>query len=101
MPEQQAKLSVSAVITIKPEVDLAEGIAAIQQFCVDMNSEPGCEMAVAHQDKQNPRNIVLWEIYQDQAAFSAHFEAVHTQAFFDKGITELSWASESYPLDIK
>ncbi|MCG7495419.1 antibiotic biosynthesis monooxygenase [Vibrio sp. Of7-15] len=99
MKNQQVKLSVTAEIRIKEEVALAEGISAIQQFCVDMNSEIGCDLAVAHQSKDDPRNIILWEVYKDQEAFQAHFEAAHTQAFFEKGITELNWASESYPLD--
>lgn len=99
MENKQAKLSVTAEIRIKEDVDLAEGISAIQQFCVDMNSEIGCDLAVAHQSKDDPRSIILWEVYQGKEAFQAHFEAAHTQAFFEKGITELNWASESYPLD--
>jgi len=98
MKNQQKTLSVTAEIQIKDNVILEDGLLAIQQFCKDMNSEPGCLLAQAHQDTENPRKIRLWEIYEDAEAFQAHFESAHTQAFFDKGITALNWASESRPL---
>lgn len=100
MRNQQSRLSVTAEIQIKDNVTLEDGLLAIQQFCIDMNSEEGCLLAVAHQDTENPRKIKLWEIYQDAAAFQAHFDSAHTQAFFAKGITSLNWANESYPLAI-
>ncbi|MDV6253555.1 putative quinol monooxygenase [Vibrio sp. EA2] len=98
MQNTKKKLSITAEILIKDEMDLATGIEEIMQFCLDMNSEPGCEIAVVHQDRENPRKIVLWEIYKDEDAFADHFKAPHTQAFFSREITELKWASETSPL---
>jgi quinol monooxygenase YgiN len=92
------KLSVTAELKIKDTVELNDGLLAIQQFCEDMNSEQGCFFAVAHQDNRDPRKIILWEIYQDQAAFDAHFKAAHTQEFFSKDLTELVKAYETQPM---
>lgn len=94
------KLSITAELKIKDTVALETGLLAIQQFCVDMNSEQGCFLAVAHQDNTDPRKVVLWEIYRDQAAFDAHFKAQHTQAFINSGLTELITAYETQPMAI-
>ncbi|WP_223417479.1 putative quinol monooxygenase [Shewanella inventionis] len=88
----QQGVFITAEIHIKNEVSLAQGMAAIHQFCADMNSEPGCSLAMALQSKTNPKQFVFWERYDDQAAFDAHFAAPHTQAFIKAGLTELKQA---------
>jgi quinol monooxygenase YgiN len=88
----QQGVFITAEIHINDEVSLAQGLAAIKQFCVDMNSEPGCSLAMALQHKTHLKQFVFWERYDDQAAFDAHFAAPHTQAFINAGLTELKQA---------
>ncbi|MEH6736147.1 MULTISPECIES: putative quinol monooxygenase [unclassified Shewanella] len=88
----QQGVFITAEIHIKDQVPLAQGIAAVRQFCVDMNSEPGCSLAMALQNKTNPKQFVFWERYDDQAAFDAHFAADHTQAFIKSALTDLQQA---------
>ncbi|PKG76638.1 antibiotic biosynthesis monooxygenase [Shewanella sp. GutCb] len=92
------KLSITAELKIKDTVELNDGLLAIQKFCVDMNSEQGCFLAVAHQDNQDPRKVILWEIYRDQTAFDEHFKAEHTQAFIKEGLTDLITAYQTQPM---
>lgn len=84
---------VNAEIRIKEEVDINLALAAIEQFCADMNSEAGCSFAMALQDKQDPRRIILWERYEDEAASQRHFDEAHTQRFIHSGLTEFVQAT--------
>ncbi|EDQ02808.1 hypothetical protein KT99_06567 [Shewanella benthica KT99] len=52
-------------------------------------------MAVALQDKENPRRFIFWERYEDKAAFEQHFQAEHTQRFINSGLTDLVQAFET------
>ncbi|MBB1274090.1 putative quinol monooxygenase [Psychromonas sp. SR45-3] len=88
-------LFITAELRIKTESDLDTAIAAIHTFCEGMNSEPGCSMAVALQDKDDPRRYLFWERYENQQAFEQHFNAKHTQTFIQSGLTELVQAFES------
>src|SRR5476651_132703 len=81
---------VNAEIRIKDDVPINDALAAIHQFCLDMNSEAGCSFAMALQDKQDPRRIILWERYEDEAASQRHFDEPHTQRFIQSGSLSLS-----------
>ena len=91
----QQGLFITAELRIKAESDLDTAISAIQSFCEGMNSEPGCSMAVALQDKDDPRRYIFWERYENQQAFEQHFNAEHTQMFIQSGLTDLVQAFES------
>jgi len=84
---------VNAEIRIKEDVQINDALAAIYQFCLDMNSEAGCSFAMALQDKQDPRRIILWERYEDEAASQRHFDEPHTQRFIQSGFTEFVQAT--------
>ncbi len=84
---------VNAEIRIKDDVQINDALAAIHQFCLDMNSEAGCSFAMALQDKQDSRRIILWERYEDEAAAQRHFDEPHTQRFIHSGFTEFVGAT--------
>lgn len=86
---------VTAELRIHSEVELETAKSAIEQFCVDMESEPGCLQATATFDIKEPRRVILWERYENQAAIEAHFVMPHTQAFIALGMTELVSATNS------
>ena len=88
-------LFITAALTVNDGVPLEDAKTAVAQFCQDMNSEPGCSMAIAMQDNKDPRRFIFWERYNDQAAFDAHFQAKHTQDFIALGYTQLEHAFEA------
>ncbi|MDV5168117.1 putative quinol monooxygenase [Photobacterium rosenbergii] len=88
-------LFITAALSVNEGVSLEEAKAAVEQFCRDMNSEPGCSMAVAMQDTKDARRFIFWERYDDNAAFDAHFQAKHTQDFIALGYTQLEQAFEA------
>jgi len=97
----QQGLFITAELRIKAESDLDTAITAIHTFCEGMNSEIGCSMAVALQDKDDPRRYIFWERYENQQAFEQHFNAAHTQVFIQSGLTDLVQAFESKLLTVE
>ncbi|WP_028108313.1 putative quinol monooxygenase [Ferrimonas futtsuensis] len=88
-------LFITAELRVKPDVSLELAKLAIFRFCRDMESEPGCSLALPLQDREDPRKFILWERYDDEAAHQAHFDAEHTQRFIQQGLTELVQAFQS------
>ena len=43
--------------------------------------EPGCRQFTVTVDRERPDRVVLFEVYDDDAAFDAHLETPHLQAF--------------------
>jgi quinol monooxygenase YgiN len=41
------------------------------------NEEPGCRMFVTHRSTEDPRTFLLYEQFDDEAAFKAHGETEH------------------------
>lgn len=86
---------ITAKLRIRSDIGLADGLDAINAFCLAMNSEVGCVFAYATQSKDDKHTILLWECYRDQAAFDEHFSMEHTQHFIQSGLTELIQADQS------
>lgn len=85
---------ITAELRVKANTDLPKAINAIHTFCEAMESETGCSMAVAFQDKHDPYRFIFWERYDNEAAFELHFSAKHTQTFIELGLTDLVQAFE-------
>jgi quinol monooxygenase YgiN len=43
--------------------------------------EPGCRQFDVTLDREHPNRVVLYEIYDDEAAFDAHLKTPHLAAF--------------------
>jgi quinol monooxygenase YgiN len=43
--------------------------------------EPGCRQFTVTVDREQPNRVVLFEVYDDEAAFAAHLETPHLDAF--------------------
>lgn len=50
--------------------------------------EPGCRQFTVTVEREQPNRVVLFEVYDDDAAFEAHLKTPHLQAF-RTGIEEL------------
>ncbi len=59
-------------------------------------TEPGCLMYVVHQSTSDPRVIVIYEQYKDEAAIQAHRESKH----YNEYVPMLKPLVESQTLDI-
>lgn len=46
-----------------------------------LGSEPGCHQFDIVQDRDDPHQILLYEVYDDEAAFQAHKDTAHYRAF--------------------
>lgn len=57
----------------------AEGevMAHMREMMAASSAEPGCRLYVAHQSTEEPRRIVIYEQYDDEAAFQEHLNAPH------------------------
>jgi quinol monooxygenase YgiN len=44
-------------------------------------NEPGCRQFDVTLDREQPNRVVLYEVYQDEAAFDAHLQTPHLAAF--------------------
>ncbi|MFA0627028.1 putative quinol monooxygenase [Vibrio sp. 10N.222.49.A3] len=101
MPQRNETIFVTAEIKIKTNIDREAAIEAIEQFCRDMQSEPGCLQAIASYDQNQSDRVVLLEQYVNREAINQHFVMPHTQAFIERDITELVQAFETQRGPIK
>jgi quinol monooxygenase YgiN len=49
----------------------------LRENAVATNAEPGCREFTVYREKGEPRTFILYEVYDDEAAFQAHREAPH------------------------
>jgi quinol monooxygenase YgiN len=50
----------------------AELLKAMEQRCVEVRREPGCQQFEVFQSGNNPDNLCLLELWADQAALDVH-----------------------------
>ena len=62
----------------RPRAGEEEKIAAIlRKLAAKIRDEPGNVSFAAHRAKDDPNDILLYEIYESEAAFNAHRETPH------------------------
>lgn len=71
-PSEQVQLVAYLVAKPGQEQALADAITAIVP---DVLKEPGCIAYSAHVSREKPGTIVMYEIWQDQAALDTHAKA--------------------------
>ncbi|MFN1617209.1 putative quinol monooxygenase [Vibrio rotiferianus] len=86
---------VTAELKMNADKPRQQVVEAIEQFCLDMQSEAGCLQANATYDSTDPLRVILWERYENRAAIEAHFAMPHTQAFIAAEMAELVQAFET------
>ncbi len=63
---------------------------AIRQLVEPSRAEPGCIAYVPHRLRDDARTFVLFEQYEDEAAYAAHTESEHFRRFaLERGIPRL------------
>lgn len=62
----------------RPREGAGEKVAAIlRELAPKIRAEPGNVSFTAHRAKDDPNDILLYEIYASEAAFNAHRETAH------------------------
>ena len=81
MPDASALFVVLAEFSVS-----AEHKAEFLQVCAfdatsSVRDEPGCRQFEAHVVEDAPEAVILYEVYDDQAAFDAHLATPHYATF--------------------
>jgi quinol monooxygenase YgiN len=71
-------------IAVKPEHVKAFTAAIRENARASREAEPGCRQFDVCVAPDDPAKLVLYEVYDDKAAFEAHLETAHFLAFKPK-----------------
>ena len=80
---------ITAELRIKEESQAKEAIDSLTILCAETLKEPGCSIFQLHQDTTTPLRLILWERFDDEAAFKRHFEESHTKDYIALDMTEV------------
>lgn len=66
-------------VAVQSNLENADGIAAIVEGAAAVRAEPGCLHYELFQSMEYPENLVQIELWQDEAAFDRHWQAVQAE----------------------
>ena len=92
---QQAGYHSTAILRIPQAGQIPQALAALRKLQAQTRAEAGNRAFVVHQDQQDPQTIVIWESFQDEAAFQAHLNSSHLQQFLGLNLVKFE---KGYPL---
>lgn len=75
---------VVAEFEVRPESIDAFLEAAIADASASVANEPGCRQFDVTRSNEEPNRVLLYEVYDSQAAFDAHLETPHLKSFRDQ-----------------
>ena len=80
---------VTAELKVKDasRVDVAK--SALSVLCQKTLTEPGCSIFTLHQDPKQPDRLLLWERFDNEAAFKSHFEEDYTKDYIQQDLTDV------------
>ena len=79
MPEDASDAPITQIVRFKLKAGEEEpALALLAQFVVDtQREEPGVLVYLVHHPKDDPSEVVLFEVYRDEAAYETHRTAPH------------------------
>lgn len=77
-------LIIAGSITTEDESGRDAFFAAVEPMVAATHAEPGCREYVFSPDPDNSTRILLFELWDDQAALDAHFATTHMAEFQGK-----------------
>lgn len=86
---------VTACIKANEPYSFEEALNAIETLVIQTNQELGCIQFQAHPLDSEKRQIMLWEIWEDEDALHLHHQLPHTMACAKKGYTSVEWILKS------
>jgi (4S)-4-hydroxy-5-phosphonooxypentane-2,3-dione isomerase len=86
---QDGMLILSVNLTIKPE-NVETFLAQAMQNAAASRAEPGCRQFDVLVDPKDRTRLMLFEIYDDEAAFEAHQQTAHFKSYLADGVPLLA-----------
>ncbi|MBM5573179.1 putative quinol monooxygenase [Deefgea sp. CFH1-16] len=80
---------ITAELRVKDSNQIQITKHALMTLCEKTLTEPGCSMFTLHHDPSTPTRFLLWERFDDEAAFKAHFAMPHTLEYVAQDLTEV------------
>ena len=81
MAIQDGQFIIIAEFEVKPEARDRFLELVIIDASQSVAKEPGCRQFDVTVDRERPNRVVLYEVYDDEAAFDAHRETPHLKTF--------------------
>jgi quinol monooxygenase YgiN len=66
-----------------------DALATLRELADATRQEPGCELYIPTQNREDPRSFLIYEQYVDQAALDAHAASDHFQRLAAGTLTSL------------
>lgn len=87
---------ITAELRVKEPAKADQAKIALAVLAQKTLQEAGCSIFTVHQDVSEPSRFLLWERFDDEAAFKQHFEEVHTQDYLKLELTDVVqyWVSD-------
>ncbi len=80
---------ITAELRVKNQHRIAEAKSALVTLCEKTLAEPGCSLFTLHQCSENEDRFILWERFENEAAFRQHFLEAHTKEYMALDLTEV------------
>ena len=80
---------ITAELRLKDLARREEAVQALAQLASKTLTEAGCSIFTVHHDINEPARFLLWERFDDEAAFKQHFEEAHTRDYVALDLTEV------------
>ncbi|WP_448550172.1 putative quinol monooxygenase [Thalassotalea fusca] len=80
---------ITAELKVKNTEMVAEAESALKILCEKTLKEPGCSLFTLHHCSENKDRFILWERFENEAAFKQHFLEQHTKEYVDLDLTEI------------
>lgn len=80
---------ITAELKVKNKEMVSEAKSALKILCEKTLTEPGCSLFTLHHCSESEDRFILWERFEDEAAFKQHFIEPHTKEYVDLDLTEI------------
>ena len=80
---------ITAELRVKHRDRVSEAKSALITLCEKTREEPGCSLFILHQCSEREDRFLLWERFENEAAFKQHFVEQHTKDYVGLDLTEV------------
>ena len=81
---------ITAELKIKDKDKILETREALQTlYRTTLQEESGCTLFQLHQCQQEATRLLLWERFDSEEAYHAHFKQPYTQEYLSRDLTEV------------
>lgn len=91
------KSEATVLIKVKPGKE-AELKTAVLALIKETLKEPGCELFKVFQNKEEPQEFILWEVFTRATDLQQHMEKPYTQEYFALDLVESTVAIQHLEL---